>query len=103
MNPLEVTEYMLALRAAGLLTTYTRGLVVNRPAQQLSFHGRLFQAAMWRSYAMTWHGRPAHSGIDQRWCEQIGRLTYDECLRRSRVNIYLARRCRRALAEEEGK
>jgi hypothetical protein len=73
-----------------------RGLIVNRPAGGMDLRARLFQAAMWREYAMTWHGRRTRTGIDQAWCERIGRLTYAECLRRARVNLYLARRLRRA-------
>lgn len=71
-------------------------------------HGRLFQANMWRQYAMCWHGRrPSWDrvGIDQEWCEKVGRITYAGCLRRARVNVYLARRLNRlpsaALAKAE--
>lgn len=74
---------------------YSRGLIVNRPARRMTFHGRLFQASMWREYAMTWHGRFTRTGVDQRWCEDIGHMTYGDCLRRARVNLYLARRLRR--------
>jgi len=91
MNPLEVTEWLLRQP----LPT-TRGLVVNMPAGGMSLHARLFQARMWREYAMTWHGRATRSGVDQRWCEQIGRMTYAGCVRRARVNLYLARRLNRA-------
>lgn len=90
MNPLEVTEWLLRQPLP-----VTRGLVVNMPARGMSLHGRLFQARMWREYAMTWHGRPTCTGVDRRWCEQIGRMTYEGCLRRARVNLYLARRLRR--------
>lgn len=90
MNPLEVTEWLLRQPRP-----ITRGLVVNMPAHGMSFHARLFQARMWREYAMTWHGRPTRHGIDRRWCEQIGRMTYDGCIRRARINLYLARRARR--------
>lgn len=76
---------------------YTRGLIVNRPAGGMSFHARLFQASMWRDYAMTWHGqRTRTTRVDQRWCERIGGWTYEECKRRARVNLYLARRVRRS-------
>lgn len=60
-----------------------------------NIHGRLFQAARWRECAMTWHGRRTTTGLDQRWCEEIGRMTYAGCLRRARVNLYLARRLNR--------
>jgi hypothetical protein len=69
---------------------------VAEPRDKLhNIHGRLFQAAMWREYAMTWKGRPTRTGVDQRWCEQIGGMTYIGCLRRARVNLYLARRLNR--------
>lgn len=55
-------------------------------------HGRLFQARMWREYAMTWHGRKTRTGVDRAWCEQIGRMTYAGCLRVARIYLYLARR-----------
>lgn len=90
MNPLEVTEWLLRQPAP-----VTRGLVVNMPARGVSFHGRLFQARMWREYAMTWHGRRTRDGIDQAWCERIGRMTYEGCLRRARASVYLARRLNR--------
>lgn len=90
MTPLEVTELLLRQPEP-----FTRGLVVNRPAGGMSLEGRLFQAAMWREYAMTWHGRKTRTGVDRRWCEQIGRMTYADCLRRARANLYLARRLRR--------
>lgn len=60
-----------------------------------NINGRLFQAAMWREYAMTWHGRATATGVDRRWCEEIGRMTYAGCIRRARVNLYLAKRLRR--------
>lgn len=90
MNPLEVTEWLLRQPPP-----ITRGLVVNMPAHGSSIEHRLFQAAMWREYAMTWRGRPTRNGIDRRWCEEIGRMTYQGCIRRARVNLYLARRIRR--------
>lgn len=87
---LEVTEWML--RQPPL---FTRGLIVNRPPGGVGFHGRMFQARSWLAYAMTWHGQKTSSGVDQRWCEQIGRMTYQDCLRRARVALYLAKRARR--------
>ena len=91
-EPVRITEMLLRMPPPT-----TRGLIVNRPAGGMSFAARMFQAAMWREYAMTWHGRRTKSGIGQQWCEQIGRWTYAECIRRSRVNIYLARRLNRGL------
>jgi hypothetical protein len=90
LSALDVTEWLLRQPPP-----ITRGIIVNMPAGGMSFHARMFQARMWREYAMTWHGRRTPSGIDQRWCEQIGRMTYYGCLRRARINIYLARRLRR--------
>jgi hypothetical protein len=90
MDALEVTEWLLRHPKP-----YTRGLIVNRPAKGMTFHDRLFQASMWREYAMTWHGKRTRSGIDKAWCEKIGRFTYRGCLRRARINIYLAQRLRR--------
>ena len=91
MNALEVTEWLLRQP-----TPFTAGLVINRPIGGVSHAGRLFQAAMWREYAMTWHGRRTRHGLDRRWREEIARRSYDECLRRARVALYLARRCRRS-------
>ena len=89
-EPVRLTERMLSQPPP-----YTRGLIVNRPARSMTFHGRLFQARMWREYAMTWHGKRTRTGIDRAWCEQIGRWTYAELKRRARVNLYLAKRLRR--------
>ena len=44
--------------------------------------GRLFQARVWREYAMAWD-------------EKVLRTSKAECLRRSRVNAYRARRLNR--------
>lgn len=89
-----LTECLLRMPAP-----YSRGLVVNRPSNYRSVAFRLFQAKMWRDYAMTWHGRKTSTGITQEWCERIGRFTYAECKRRARVNLYLARRLRRTTTE----
>ena len=89
-DAVELTECLLRMAPP-----FSRGLVVNRPAG-MTREGRLFQASIWREYAMTWHGRKTRTGVDQAWCERIGRWTYSECLRRARVNLYLARRMRRA-------
>ncbi len=90
MNPLEVTEWLLRQPPP-----VTRGLVVNMPAGGMSYFDRVFQVAMWREYALTWHGRCTHTGVDQRWCEEIGHMTYKGCLRRARANLYLAHRLNR--------
>lgn len=90
-DPVRITEALLRQPKP-----YTRGMIVNRPARGMTFHDRLFQASMWREYAMTWHGRRTRHGIDRVWCERIGRWTYDELKRRARVNLYLAKRLRRS-------
>jgi len=74
----------------------TLGLIVNRPAGGMSFHGRLFQARMWRETAMAIrYDRPTMTGTGRRWHLEIGHHTYDDSLRRARVNVYLARRLNR--------
>lgn len=57
--------------------------------------GRLFQAAMWREYAMAWDGRATSWGTGSRWVKEIMRVPRAECLRRSRINVYLAKRLNR--------
>lgn len=57
--------------------------------------GRLFQARMWREYAMAWDGRPTSTtGVGREWVAGILRVSRSECLRRARVNVLLARRTR---------
>ncbi len=69
---------------------------MGRPRDKLhDIDGRLFQASMWRNYAMTWHGRPTRTRVDRRWCEAIGGMTYEGCLRLAKANVYLARRLNR--------
>lgn len=58
--------------------------------------GRLFQASMWREYALAWDGRQTSWGIGRVWVERVLRVSRSECLRRARVNVYLARRLNRA-------
>lgn len=66
-----------------------------RPRDQLhDINGRLFQAQMWRRYAATWEGRP-YDLITALWCQVVPGWTYDGCMRRARVNLYLARRLNR--------
>lgn len=91
MNALEVTEWLLQQPPS-----WSRGLIMNMPPAGMSFHDRLFQASIWHDYAMTWHGRRTRTGIDRRWCEVIGHMSYNGCKRRIRINIYLARRLNRA-------
>lgn len=64
----------------------------------MTIHGRLFQAAMWREYAMAFDGRPTKTGVDRQWLERVAKLSRTECMRRARINSRLARRLnRRAL------
>ena len=64
--------------------------------QNLAF--RLGQSGIWREYALTFQGRRTATGIDSAWVERVARWTRRECLRRLRVNLYLARRARRLAA-----
>jgi hypothetical protein len=66
------------------------------PGPRLSVAGRLFQARMWREYAMAWDGKPTMTGCGRAWVEHILQVPRAECLRRARVNVYLARRLNRA-------
>lgn len=97
MSPLEVTEWLLANRG--------------RPRPPMSLHGRLFQARMWREYASTYDGRKLDRGfcgwphghrviIDREWVERILGKGREELIRRARVNLYLAKRLRRARQAE---
>lgn len=73
----------------------------------MTLAGRLFQARMWREYAQTYDGRVLIREvryrlgmrqivrIDSAWVENILRKSKAECLRRARVNLYLARRMNR--------
>lgn len=64
--------------------------------KRMSVWGRLFQARIWREYAMAWDGRcTSITGVGRAWVENILRVSRDECLRRSRINAYLARRLNR--------
>jgi hypothetical protein len=65
------------------------------PRCRLSAIGRLYQARMWREYAQAWDGKITSSGADRPWVEKILRIQRAECLRRARVNVYLARRLNR--------
>lgn len=85
LNALEVTEILLRFPMP-----VTRGLVVGKPVGGMTHAGRLFQARMWRNYAMQW------DLPDRRWVEQILRHSRPDCLRRVRINLYLASRLRRA-------
>lgn len=56
---------------------------------QLSVAGHLFQAAMWRHYAMEWDRG------DRRWVSQVLRRSRRECLDRCRANIDAAKELNR--------
>ena len=43
-----------------------------------TIEGRLFQARLWREYAMTWHGRKAFGRLGNDWVIGIGRHSYQE-------------------------
>lgn len=74
-------------------------LIALADAPRMTVHGRLFQAAMWRAYAMAWnhHCWSCVLGlhVGRSWCEKVLRVSREECIRRARVNIYLARRLNR--------
>ena len=63
----------------------------------MTLTGRLFQARMWREYAMMHDGPIRLRGklYTPEWAKQILRVPRDQCLRRARINIYLARRITR--------
>lgn len=48
---------------------------------------RLFQARIWREYAMAWDGRKTTTGVGRAWVENILRVPRDECLRRARAAL----------------
>lgn len=52
----------------------------------------LFQARMWREYTRTFDGIPTHMGIDQRWCETVGKWTRDYCIKRAWIAARAAQR-----------
>ena len=51
---------------------------------------------------MAWDGRRTSWGVGRPWVEHILRVPRSECLRRARINVYLARRLNRS-AQAEGK
>ena len=58
--------------------------------------GRLYQARMWREFAIAWDGKG-----DKDWVKRVLRVSKAECMRRARANDYLARRLNRtALAQD---
>ena len=68
--------------------------IASNPRDKLhNVHGRLFQARRWREYAMQWD--LAEFGISREWVRLVLRVPRAECLRRARVNLYLAHRLNR--------
>lgn len=82
------------------------------PAKRDKLHtidGRLFQARMWREYAQAWddaripwtepkpprQSEAAKRGYSLGWLEKVLKVSRAECIRRARVNLYLARRLNR--------
>lgn len=58
----------------------------------MNVDGRLFQAKMWREYAQAWDGKVTSSGVGRDWVEHVLRVSREQCMRRARINVYLARR-----------
>ena len=65
----------------------------------LSVVGRLFQARMWREYAQAWDGKRTSTGVGREWVQSILPISRGQCLRRAKINVYLARRIRRRLSQ----
>lgn len=61
----------------------------------MSVTGRLFQARMWREYAQALDGRRTMTGVGRDWVRSILQISREECMRRARVNVYLAKRLNR--------
>ena len=68
----------------------------------MSAIGRLFQARMWREYAQAWDGKLGETVPCKGWVENVLRIPRSECLRRARVNVYLARRKNRVGGRADG-
>ena len=74
----------------------------------LSFHGHMFQARMWREYATVLSLTPSKRWIDSKndlagkrprpgdhgFVKNVLRLSRDECIRRAKLHLELARRIR---------
>ena len=48
---------------------------------------RLFQARVWREYAMAWDGRKTMTGVGREWVEKVLRVPRAECLQRARAAL----------------
>lgn len=88
-----ITERILWL--ARNCPPHTQGLIVNRPHGGMTHGARLFQAGMWRCYAADWNLPDWNHR--RGWVEKVLRRNRAECVRRARVNLYLARRLRRVV------
>jgi len=87
-NALEITEWLLRQPKP-----FSSGLVINRPVGGMSHAGRLFQAASWRRYAADWN--LPEWNYRRGWVEKVLQHSKAYCIRRARVNLYLAYRLRR--------
>jgi hypothetical protein len=106
MGPVEVTEHVIAfarMMEGRKWCPYGRYLPDGRP---WTVAGRLAQARMWRQYAGAWDDIPIDRGfvgwphghrviLRRTWVEKILQISKADCIRRARVNHYLARRLRR--------
>lgn len=105
-GPVEVTEHVIAF-ARQMRGRHWNPYWTHRPdGSRWTVAGRLFQAAEHRRYAATYDGIAIDRGfvgwphghrviIDREWVEKVLRRSKAECLRRARVNVYLARRLAR--------
>ncbi len=48
---------------------------------------RLFQARVWREYAMAWDGRKTMTGVGRERVEKVRRVSCAECLRPARAAL----------------
>lgn len=105
-SPMEITEHVLALRRQ-LAGRHWYPYWTHRPdGSRWTVAGRLAQAAQWRRYAAAWDGVPIDRGfvgwpdghrviIGRPWVEKVLQVSKAECIRRARINHYLAMRIRR--------
>jgi len=106
MGPLEVTEIVIALHRSGRAKHWCPYGRINLDGAPWTVRGRLAQAQMWRQYAAAWDGIPIDRGyvgypnghrviLGQAWVDKVLGVSKADCIRRARVNLYLARRLRR--------
>ena len=48
---------------------------------------RMFQARVWREYAMAWDGRKTMTGVGREWVVKVLRVPRAECLQRARAAL----------------